>query len=82
MLPTGLYSLSVSYQFIQSNIRSNEALMFPKKTVFSVGKKALANRQALLQFLIVGWLVRIANVLDCARRYYLSNKSSIKILCS
>jgi len=44
---------------------SIEALPYPKKLVFSVGKKALADRQALLQFLVVRWLVRIAIVLGC-----------------
>jgi len=34
-----------------------------KKLVFRVGKKALANRQALLQFLVERLLVRIAIVL-------------------
>jgi hypothetical protein len=50
---------------LQSKIRSIKALLFPKKLVFRVGKKALANRQALLQFLVVSWLVRIAIVLGC-----------------
>jgi hypothetical protein len=59
----------IHYQFIisflQSIIRSIEALLFPKKLVFRVGKKALANRQALLQFLVKRWPVRIAIVLGC-----------------
>jgi hypothetical protein len=59
----------IHYQLVinlsQSKIRSIEALIFPKKLVFRGGKKALANRQALLQFLVAGWLVRIANVLGC-----------------
>jgi len=59
----------IHHQFIintlQSIIRSIEALPFPKKLVFRVGKKAVADRQALLQFLVMRWLVRIANVLDC-----------------
>jgi hypothetical protein len=46
-------------------IRSIEALLLPKKLVFRVGKKAVEVRQALLQFLVVSWLVRIANVLGC-----------------
>jgi hypothetical protein len=50
---------------LQSQIRSIEALLFPKKLVFRVGKKAMADRQALLQFLVAVWLVRIANVLGC-----------------
>jgi hypothetical protein len=29
-------------------------LLFPKKLVFKVGKKAMADRQALLQFLVSG----------------------------
>jgi hypothetical protein len=57
------------YQLIinisQSLIRSIEALLFPKKLVFRVGKKAVANRQALLHFLVKRWLVRIAIVLGC-----------------
>jgi hypothetical protein len=56
-----------------TKVRSNEALLFPKKLVFSVGKKALANRQALLQFLVACWLVRIANVLGGERRLILYN---------
>ena len=66
MLPPGVYQLSISYLFSQSKIRSIEALLFPKKLVFRGGKKALADRQALWQFLVVGWLVRIAIVLGCA----------------
>jgi hypothetical protein len=46
----------IHYQLIinilQSLIHSIEALPFPKKLVFRVGKKALADRQALLQFLV------------------------------
>jgi hypothetical protein len=63
------YSTFIHYRLIinllQSLIRSIEALPFPKKLVFKVGKKALANRQALLHFLVACWLVRIANVLGC-----------------
>ncbi|QQS51078.1 MAG: hypothetical protein IPM71_16190 [Bacteroidota bacterium] len=59
----------IHYQLIinllQSKIRSVEALLFPKKLVFRVGKKAVANSQALLQFLVACRLVRIANVLGC-----------------
>jgi hypothetical protein len=59
----------IHYQFVisllQSKISSIEALLFPKKLVFRVGKKALANRQVLLQFLVACKLVRIANVLGC-----------------
>lgn len=50
---------------LQSLILSIEALLFPKKIVFRVGKKAVANRQAFLQFLVACWLVRNANVLGC-----------------
>jgi len=57
----------IHYQLIinslQLSIRLIEALSFPKKLVFRVGKKAVADRLALLQFLVVLWLVRIANVL-------------------
>jgi hypothetical protein len=59
----------IHYQLIvnllQSKICSIEALPFPKKIVFRVGKKAMGNRQALLQFWFASWLVRIANVLGC-----------------
>ncbi|PKQ68444.1 hypothetical protein BZG01_04315 [Labilibaculum manganireducens] len=55
---------------LQSKIHSIEALLFLKKIVFRVGKKALANRQALLQFLVERWLVRIAIVLGCVGRLY------------
>jgi len=44
------YQLNIS--LLQSKIRSIEALLSPKKLVFRVGKKAVANRQALLQFLV------------------------------
>jgi hypothetical protein len=61
----------IHYQLIinllQSKTRSIEALLFLKKLVFWVGKKVLADRQALLQFLAVFWLVRIAIVLGCVR---------------
>jgi hypothetical protein len=64
----------IHYQLIinllQSQNRPIEALLFPKKIVFRVGKKALANRQALLQFLDKRWLVRIAIVLDCVGRLF------------
>jgi hypothetical protein len=59
----------IHYQLIinllQSLIHSIEALLFPKKLVFRVGKKAVVNRQALLQFLVASRLVRIVNVLGC-----------------
>jgi hypothetical protein len=51
---------------LQSLISQIEALLFPKKIVFRVGKKAVADRQALLQFLDKRWLVQIAIVLGCA----------------
>jgi len=51
----------IHYQLIinllLSQINSIEALLFPKKLVFWVGKKAVANRQALLQFLVAYQLV-------------------------
>jgi hypothetical protein len=53
------------FQLFQISIHPNEALLFPKKLVFRVGKKAFADRQALLKFLVKRWLVRIAIVLDC-----------------
>jgi hypothetical protein len=59
----------IHYQLIinllQSLIRPIEALLFTKKLVFRVGKKAVADGQALLQFLVACWLVQIANVLGC-----------------
>lgn len=57
------YQLIIS--LLQLSIRSIEALLFPKKLVFRVGKKAEEDRQALLQFSVACRLVRIANVLDC-----------------
>jgi hypothetical protein len=65
MLAVGDYLLSIVYQFLQSQLHSIEALLIPKKLVFRVGKKAVANRQALLQFWVKRWLVRIAIVLGC-----------------
>jgi len=52
---------------LQLLIHSIEALLFLKKLVFRVGKKALENRLALLQFLVKRWFVRIAIVLGCVR---------------
>jgi hypothetical protein len=57
------YQLIINY--LQTLNRSIEALLFPKKLVFGVGKKAVADRQALLQFLVEWRLVRIAIVLGC-----------------
>jgi hypothetical protein len=62
------YSTFIHYRLIINFIlliRSIEALAYPKKLVFRVGKKAVADRQALLQFLVACRLVRIANVLGC-----------------
>jgi hypothetical protein len=42
---------------LQSKIRSIEDLLFLKKIVFRVGKKAMEDRQALLQFWVVVRLV-------------------------
>jgi hypothetical protein len=50
--------------FIITNLLNRSTAVL-KKIVFRVGKKALANRLALLQFLVVRWYVRIANVLGC-----------------
>jgi len=66
----GFIHYQLVINFLQSKIRSIEALLFLKKIVFRVGKKAVANRQALLQFLVVHWLVRIANVLGCVGWLY------------
>ena len=68
VLAAGVHSLSIENQSFTSVIRSIEVLLFPKKLVFRVGKKGLADRQALLQFLVVGWLVRIGNVLGFVGR--------------
>jgi len=43
------YQLVVN--LLQFKIRSLEALLFPKKLVFRVGKKVVPDRQALLQSL-------------------------------
>jgi len=48
LLYAGLYSLSASYYLLQSLICLIEALLFSKKLVFRVGKKAMAGGQALL----------------------------------
>jgi len=48
LLYAGLYSCSVCHQFITISFRSIEALLFMKKIVFRVGKKAMADSQALL----------------------------------
>lgn len=50
---------------LKSLTLSIEALLFSKELVFRVGKKAVADRQALLKFLVAYRLVRIANVLGC-----------------
>ncbi|MFA5229789.1 MAG: hypothetical protein WC446_08600, partial [Candidatus Paceibacterota bacterium] len=49
----------------QSKVFTIEVLPFLKKLVFWGGKKALTDRQALLQFLDACWLVRIVIVLGC-----------------
>jgi hypothetical protein len=67
----GFIHYQLVINFLQSLIRPIEALLFPKKLVFRVGKKAVANRKALLQFLVVCRLVRIANVLGCVGRHLL-----------
>jgi len=61
----GFIHFQLIINLLQSKYHSIEALPFMKKIVFSVGKKAKADRQALLQFLVACWLVRIANVLGC-----------------
>ena len=61
----GFIHYELKINLLQIQIRSIEALLFPKKIVFRVGKKAVADRQAPLLFLVVSWLVRIANVLGC-----------------
>ena len=67
----GFIHYQLVINFLQSKIRSIEALLFLKKIVFRVGKKAVANRQALLQFLVASWFVRIANGLGCVGRVIL-----------
>jgi hypothetical protein len=71
----------IHYQLIitilQSLNRLIEALPFPKKLVFRVGKKASANRQALLQFLVKRWLVRIAIVLGCVGWLFFIKRNNI-----
>lgn len=65
MLYAGLHSLSVNYKSFTVTNPLNRSTTVSEKLVFRVGKKALANRQALLQFLVERWLVRIAIVLGC-----------------
>jgi hypothetical protein len=61
------YSTFIHYQqcFTIINPLNRSTTAYPKKLVFRVGKKAVADRQALLQFLVAYRLVRIANVLGC-----------------
>jgi steroid 5-alpha reductase family enzyme len=59
------YLLSFNYQSITNTNPLNRSTAVAEKISFKVGKKAQANRQALLQFLVVCWHVRIANVLGC-----------------
>ena len=61
----GFIHYKLIINLLQSLIRSIEALLFPKKLVFRVGKKAVADRQALLQFWVACRPLRIANVLGC-----------------
>jgi hypothetical protein len=53
----GFIHYQLVINLLQSKIRSNEALLFLKKIVFRVGKKAMEDRQALLQFWVVVMLV-------------------------
>jgi hypothetical protein len=53
----------MAHNVLQLLFRPIKALLFPKKLVFRVGKKAVANRQVLLQFLVAFRLIRIANAL-------------------
>jgi hypothetical protein len=78
----GFIHYQVVINLVQSKTRSIKALLFPKKIVFRVGKKAMANRQALLQFLVAGRLARIAIVLGCVGWLVLSiyTHSTTKIL--
>jgi hypothetical protein len=52
----GFIHYQLVINLLQSKFRSIEAPLFPKKLVFSVGKKAVADRQALLQFWVACWL--------------------------
>jgi hypothetical protein len=74
----------IHYQLIinpsRSLIRSIEALLFPKKLVFRVGKEAVADRQVLLQFWVVCRLVRIANVLGCVGWVSITFHSQMSLL--
>jgi len=59
------YQLVINLQ--QSKTCPNEALLFPKKLVFRVGKKAVESRQALpVKFGLQGWaLCVLRDVLGC-----------------
>jgi len=65
MLPPGVYSLSISYLFFIIQNPFNQSTAVSEKISFRVGKKAVADRQALLLFWVKRWLVRIAIVLGC-----------------
>jgi hypothetical protein len=52
-LYAGLYSLSVNSQYFTIINPLNRSSAVSEKLVFRVGKKAVADRQALLQFLVV-----------------------------
>jgi hypothetical protein len=56
MLAAGVDLFSIIFLSLIINLR-NKSTALPEKIVFRVGKKAVANRQALLQFLVAGWLV-------------------------
>lgn len=57
----------IHYQLIinllQFSSPSIKALPFPKKIVFRVGKKSVANRQALLQFWVANTIYAVASPL-------------------
>jgi hypothetical protein len=50
----GFIHYQLVINLVKFKVLSIEALLFPKKLVFRVGKKALENRRALLQFLDCG----------------------------
>ena len=70
MLPPGVYSLSISYLFFIIQNPFNQSTAVSEKISFRVGKKAVADRQALLLFWVKRWLVRIAIVLGCVGWFY------------
>ena len=54
--------------------------VFKRFSFLVSARSAVADRQALLQFLVCAWLVRIANVLGCVC-WYISYSNLILLHC-